>query len=76
MTGLNGPRSAGGNGHRYKSTDTVNSRSDAEAEAILAGGHLVTINDAFENAWVFDKFAQDGNVWIGLFQDLDAPGLF
>jgi hypothetical protein len=67
------PRSAGGNGHRYKSTDTVNSRSDAEAEAILAGGHLVTINDAFENAWVFDKFAQDGNVWIGLFQDLDAP---
>jgi hypothetical protein len=47
---------------------------EAEAEAVAAGGHLVTINDAAENAWVAATFNPDPpntGVWIGLFQ---APG--
>jgi hypothetical protein len=35
-----------------------------EAEAIALGGHLVTINDAAENTWVWDRF---GPVRAGLF---------
>ena len=43
------------------------------------GGHLVTINDAAENAWVVDTFAHyDGVIrplWIGL-TDRDSEGNF
>src|SRR5688572_19694012 len=41
----------------------------AEAEAIQLGGHLVTIDDASENNWVFSTFAGFGGqprcLWIG-----------
>jgi hypothetical protein len=41
----------------------------AEAEAVSLGGHLVTIEDAAENAWVWQTFsaiAPGQSFWIGL----------
>ena len=68
------PVSAGGNGHIYKFTDVIGTWSEAEAEAVAQGGHLVTINDATENQWVFDTFENSGpNFWIGFYQDHDDP---
>lgn len=60
---------------------------DSEAEAVGLGGHLVKVDDAAEQAWVFDTFGQWGGVarslWIGLndaadegrfvWRDLTAP---
>ena len=45
----------------------------AETNAVSTGGHLVTINDAEENAWLvatFSSYVYKG-VWIGLYQ---VPG--
>jgi hypothetical protein len=43
------------------------------------GGHLVTINNAEENQWVLDTFANDGGsvrpLWIG-FTDREIEGTF
>jgi hypothetical protein len=47
-----------------------------EAEAVALGGHLVTINDAAENTWVWDRF---GPVRAGLFfgyNDLATEGVW
>jgi hypothetical protein len=47
---------------------------DQEAEAISLGGHLVTINDDVENAWVWNRF---GTFRTGLFfgfNDVDVEG--
>ena len=39
----------------------------SQAEAISLGGNLVTINDAAENAWIYDTFGElDRPLWIGL----------
>ncbi len=48
-----------------------------EAEAVLLGGHLVTINDAAENAWIQSTFPNYGlhNLWIGL-NDIEEEGVF
>jgi len=41
--------------------------TSAEAEAISLGGHLVTINNAAENQFILEKFANyAGRVWLGL----------
>ena len=52
---------------------------DAEAEAICLGGHLVTINDEAENAWVWGQFSrfgrEDRNLLIGL-NDAAVEGTF
>jgi hypothetical protein len=57
------------NGHSYYllSFDTW---SNSEAEAVTLGGHLVTINDAAEQSFVYNTFSTYGgtnhNLWIGL----------
>jgi hypothetical protein len=42
--------------HWYSLTESWESWVDAESEAVNAGGHLVTINDADENAWLAEAF--------------------
>jgi hypothetical protein len=44
------------NGHSYTLTSDWSDWIDAEDEAISIGGHLVTINDADENAWLIETF--------------------
>lgn len=67
------------NGHQYAITADYGSWTDCENEAIAAGGHLVAIEDAAENAWLSSTFAgyyslnDPGNpdvslVWIGLYR--------
>ena len=38
--------------------------SVAQANAVKLGGHLVTVNDAAENKWLYSNF--EGGNWIGL----------
>uniref|UniRef100_Q3ART7 C-type lectin n=1 Tax=Chlorobium chlorochromatii (strain CaD3) TaxID=340177 RepID=Q3ART7_CHLCH len=55
------------NGHYYTLTDRAKSWQDAEASAVALGGHLVSINDATEQAWLQSMLdGRYGNVWIGL----------
>jgi hypothetical protein len=56
---LTGPVTNATNGHLYYLLAATNWTS-AEAQAIGLGGHLVTINDAAENAWVFSTFGNFG----------------
>jgi len=53
--------------------------TDAQAAAVLMGGHLVTIDDVAEDTWVFDTFGnwanQPRDMWIG-FNDINAEGSF
>ena len=62
-------------GHWY---DTVSSGADgswinAENNAIALGGHLVTINDAAEEAWLRANFGNQTRYWIG-FTDVAQEG--
>jgi len=52
------------NGHKYTLTNTVGNWGPCEAEAVLAGGHLVTINNAAEEAWLISTFGNT-RYWIG-----------
>ncbi len=60
------------NGHQYAITFDYNNWTGAEVEAVAVGGHLVTINDVAENAWLTGTFggyyAQGwpGNTWSSL----------
>jgi len=69
------------NGHSYFVTDP-GTWLEAEAEAVAAGGHLITINDLEENTemtTVYEAFILDysGSVadgaWIGLYQLPGSP---
>ncbi len=66
---LAGPVSNPANGHTYYLLAPTNWPA-AEAAAVSLGGHLVTINDAEENTWVFNNFSTFGGgdhpLWIGL----------
>jgi hypothetical protein len=53
-------------GHRYVVTEQRLTWSDAETYAQQLGGHLVTISDAAEQAWIEEAFRWIGSVWIGL----------
>lgn len=61
------------NGHSYFLT-APGIWDVAEAEAVSEGGHLVTMNDAAENAWVTSIFGHyPGGRWIGLYQLPGSP---
>ncbi|MCI0621891.1 MAG: hypothetical protein L0387_09510 [Acidobacteria bacterium] len=64
------------NGHSYYLL-TPDTWTASEAEALRLGGHLVTINDAAENQWVFATFHRTGQygLWIGL-NDEASEGTF
>lgn len=79
---LVGPISNPSNGHNYYLLDatlwTPSGFAASEAEAVSLGGHLVTINDAAEDQWVFSTFAPflattPGILGIGL-NDLVTEG--
>jgi hypothetical protein len=64
------------NGHQYALTNDYGTWEQAEAEAVVAGGHLATINDEAENAWlatfIKDTYGRNGQwnlAWIGLYRD-------
>ena len=61
------------NGHVYRLTDTTGSWSQSEAQAQALGGHLVTIDDAVEQAWLTANFGSLANLWIGA-SDAAAEG--
>lgn len=68
------------NGNTYiLITTNDNSWITAEAEAVSLGGHLVAINDAEEQAWVYSQFSNyegiERYLWIGL-TDRDTEGTF
>ncbi|HYA39623.1 MAG TPA: lectin-like protein [Candidatus Methylomirabilis sp.] len=62
--------SSGGNGHFYDTTPAGSSWTDAEAYAISQGGHLVSIDDSAENAFIQATFltgpSATEDFWIGL----------
>ncbi|MEZ6197462.1 MAG: lectin-like protein [Planctomycetota bacterium] len=62
------------NGHTYKLTGIVADVNAARAEAALAGGNLVTIDDGAEQAFVFGAFSSffgaGGIAFIGLSDEL------
>ena len=49
--------------------------ANAEAEAVDSGGHLVTINDAAEEAWLRANFSTTTRYWIG-YNDRAVEGTF
>ncbi len=69
------PVAEGGNGHWYRLTEANSTWYEAEQQAVMAGGHLTTINSEEENDWLVAQFADADSVtlWIGLYQDLDDP---
>jgi cysteine-rich repeat protein len=65
---LAGPIVNPANNHRYYLLQNA-SWPASEAEAVCLGGHLVTINDATEQGWVYDTFSQytaEFRLWIGV----------
>ena len=72
---LQGPVINPDTGHSYYLL-TQNNWTGSEAEALTLSGHLVTINDAAENSWIFSNFSQPGRVlWLGL-NDAATAGKF
>jgi alpha-tubulin suppressor-like RCC1 family protein len=77
---LAGPISNPANGHCYYLLQT-NTWTGAEASAVALGGHLVTINDAAEQTWVYNTFATYGGtnrnaLWLGYYDpSRDTNGL-
>ena len=72
------------NGHLYALTLCVGTWEECEAEALMVGGHLVTINDATENDWLYYIFLEADQpfvgavpyMWIGLYQDHADPAYY
>lgn len=75
---VGGPVENPANGHQYYLLEQAPWPA-SEATANLLGGHLATVNDAAENAWLLNTFGSVGGVerhlWIG-FNDLETAGTF
>jgi hypothetical protein len=52
------------NGHSYLLSN-AGTWTEAEAQAMSLGGHLVTINDQAEQNWITATFPSISNLWIG-----------
>ncbi len=52
-----------GKGYLLTSVQTL---EEAQAEALGLNGHLVSINDAAEEAWLKETFGKEQTLWIGL----------
>jgi hypothetical protein len=66
------------NGHYYRLTEEGMPWAGAEAKAVEWGGHLVTINDAAEEAWLRTQFYPAdlrAGFWIG-YNDIAEEGSF
>lgn len=67
-------------GNYYALTMTAEHYLDARAEANATGNHLVTVNDAAENTWLYNAFGtiaanQGARLWVG-FTDEVSEGTF
>ena len=61
------------NGHTYdllSSSDWTN----AEATAVALGGHLATVRSAAENQWILATFANNREIWLGLYDPILGDG--
>lgn len=69
ITTLAGPVTNLANGHIYYLLSSA-TWSNSEAHAVQMGGHLATVDDAMENAWIAATFSVVGGqqrpLWIGL----------
>ncbi|MEM8504707.1 MAG: sialate O-acetylesterase [Cyanobacteria bacterium P01_D01_bin.1] len=54
------------NGSTYRLTSQSKTWEEAQAEAVAAGGNLVTINDAEEEAFLKQTFGDSEGFWIGI----------
>jgi hypothetical protein len=64
------------NGHRYGVGLSATTWADGEALAVTQGGHLATIRNASEQAWIEANFASyntGSGLWIG-FNDVEVEG--
>ena len=69
---IGGPVTNSANGHVYRLLGRTN-WTGAEAEAATLDGHLATISDAEENAWIHQTFSVgNGCVWIALWRPPDG----
>lgn len=62
-------------GNQYFLTTARSSWNEAQAEAVVAGGNLVTINDAEEQKWLLNVFGSTELFWIGL-TDQQTEGIW
>jgi Ca2+-binding RTX toxin-like protein len=62
------------NGHSYLLSN-AGTWTEAEAQAVSLGGHLVTINDQAEQNWIRTTFPNNPNLWIG-YTDQETEGIW
>lgn len=62
------------NGHKYCLTSPAK-WTEAEKEAVVVSGHLVTVNDQAEQDWLVQTFGNTNRYWIGL-TDQNSEGNF
>jgi hypothetical protein len=60
-----------GSANWYFLTPSTMNWTDAEAYAVQNGGHLVTIDDAAENTWLWSQYSSS-SPWIGLSRELGS----
>jgi hypothetical protein len=70
---VGGPIVNPSNGHGYYLL-SQGSWLDAETYAQTLGGHLATINDASEDAWIYSNVMNSDHAWIGLIYNAAGSG--